>query len=83
MAIGMTNVAGIEMPSTDPAFLAVVAVHILLGLVCTVSGLVAMLSQKRIGRHPRYGTIYFWCLAGVFVTASGLSHGTESRLTVI
>jgi hypothetical protein len=32
-----------------------------------------MLSQKRAGRHPRYGTIYFWCLAGVFLTASGLS----------
>src|SRR5450432_3588021 len=69
----MTNLAGIEIPSNDPAFLAVVGIHILLGLACTVTGLAAMLSQKRAGRHPRYGTIYFWCLAGVFLTATGLS----------
>jgi hypothetical protein len=69
----MTNLVGIEIPSTDPAFLAVVGVHVLLGLACTVAGLVAMASHKRAGRHPRYGTIYFWCLAGLFVTAAGLS----------
>jgi hypothetical protein len=44
-----------------------------LGLACTVTGAVAMLSQKRAGRHPRYGTIYFWCLAGAFLAASGLA----------
>ena len=73
MTEGTTNVAGIEIPSTDPIFLAVVEVHILLGLACTVTGAIAMLSQKRAGRHPRYGTIYFWCLAGVFLTATGLA----------
>jgi FtsH-binding integral membrane protein len=70
---GTTNVVGIVIPSTNPVFLAVVAVHILLGLACTVAGLAAMLSQKRAGRHPRYGTIYFWCLVGVFLTASSLA----------
>jgi hypothetical protein len=54
---GTTNIAGIEIPSTDPIFLAVVGVHILLGLACT--GAIAMLSEKRAGRHPRYGTITF------------------------
>jgi hypothetical protein len=73
MSGGMTNVAGIEIPSTDPAFLAVIGIHILLGLACTVTGVVAMLSKKREGRHPRYGTIYYWCLTGVFVTATGLA----------
>ena len=68
-----TNIAGIEIPSTNPIFLAVVGIHILLGLGCVVTGAVAMLSPKRAGRHPRYGTIYFWCLAGIFVTASGLA----------
>jgi hypothetical protein len=68
-----TIVAGIEIPSTDPVFLTIVGVHLLLGLVCTVTGAIAMLSQKRAGRHPRYGTIYFWCLAGVFLTAGGLA----------
>jgi hypothetical protein len=73
MTEGTTNVAGIEIPSTDPILLAVVGVHILLGLACTVAGAIAMLSQKRAGRHPRYGTIYFWCLTGVFLTATGLA----------
>jgi hypothetical protein len=70
---GTTNVAGIEIPSTDPAFLTVVGIHILLGLVCTITGLIAMLSKKREGRHPRYGTIYFWSLTAVFLTATGLA----------
>jgi hypothetical protein len=69
----MTIVAGIEIPSTNPVFLTVVGVHILLGLACTVTGALAMLSRKRAGRHPRYGTVYFWCLAGVFLTAASLA----------
>jgi hypothetical protein len=66
-------VAGIEIPSSDPAFLAVVAVHVLFGLAGTITGLTAMLSPKRSGRHPRFGTIYYWCLMGVLVTASALA----------
>jgi hypothetical protein len=73
MTEGMTNLAGIEIPSTDPVFLTVVVTHILLGLACTISGAIAMLSQKRAGRHPRYGMIYFWCLFGVFLTATSLA----------
>jgi hypothetical protein len=64
IAEATTDIAGIEIPSTNPIFLSVVAIHILLGL-CVVTGAVAMLSPKRAGRHPRYGTIYFWCLAGI------------------
>jgi peptidoglycan/LPS O-acetylase OafA/YrhL len=70
---GRTDLAGIVIPSTNPVFLAVVGIHILLGLACVISGAIAMLSQKRASRHPRYGTVYFCCLAGVFVTASGLA----------
>jgi hypothetical protein len=73
MTDGITDVAGIEIPSNDPVFLAIVGIHIVLGLACTVTGLVAMLSQKRAGRHPRWGTIYFRCLTGVFLTATGLA----------
>jgi hypothetical protein len=69
----MTMVAGIDIPSTNRVFLAVVGVHVLLGLACTITGAIAMLSQKRAGRHPRYGTIYFWCLAGAFLTATSLA----------
>ena len=41
------NIAGIEIPSNDPVFLAVVLViHIPLGLTCVIVGLAAMLSKK-------------------------------------
>jgi hypothetical protein len=70
---GVTDIAGIEIPSTHPVFLTVVAIHVLLGLACVVTGAVTMLSQKAAGRHPRYGTIYFWCLAAVFLTAASLA----------
>jgi hypothetical protein len=73
MGDGTTDLVGIVIPSTNPVFLTVVGIHILLGLACTVTGLIAMLSPKRAGRHPRYGTIYFWCLTGVFLTAAGLA----------
>lgn len=73
MSDGITHIAGIEIPSTNPVFLSVVGLHILLGLVCVMTGAVAMLSEKRAGRHPRNGTIYFWCLAGVALTAGGLA----------
>jgi hypothetical protein len=73
MSDGITVIAGIEIPSTDPVFLTVVGIHVLLGLACVVTGAIAMLSQKRAGRHPQNGRIYFWCLAGVFVTATGLA----------
>lgn len=66
-------VAGLEISSRDPLFLATVGVHVLLGLTCTITGLIAMLSAKRPGRHPRFGSIYYWCLAGVFVTVSALA----------
>ena len=73
MGEATTNLAGIEIPSTNPVFLTVVGIHVLLGLACAITGVVAMLSHKRPGRHPRYGSIYFWCLTGVFVTAAGLA----------
>ena len=67
------NIAGIEIPSSDSVFLAVVAVHVLLGLACTITGIIAMLSPKRSSRHPSFGTTYFWCLTGIFVTGSALA----------
>lgn len=66
-----TIVAGIEIPSTDPVFLAVVlGVHIPLGLACVAIGAIAMLSEKRRGRHSKFGTIYFWCLLALFGSAT-------------
>ena len=68
-----TIVAGIEIPSTSPVFLAIVGVHVLVGFVCVVTGVIAMLSEKRPGRHPTVGTVYFWSLSAVFVSATVLS----------
>jgi hypothetical protein len=68
-----TIVFGVPVPSVDPVFIAVVRFHILVGIVCVAAGATAMLSAKGRGRHSTFGTIYYWCLAIVVVTASGLS----------
>ncbi len=64
---------GIPIPSTDPVFLVIVGIHVLFGLAAVIAGAVAMLSNKGRGRHSRFGTVYFWCLFGVFATMSALS----------
>ena len=68
-----TIVAGIVIPSTSPIFLTVVGLHVLAGVGCVVAGAIAMLSPKRHGRHPTFGTIYYGCLAAVFVSATALA----------
>src|SRR5215470_19303602 len=62
-------------------FAALLAVHVPAGLTSVVTGAVAAASKKRPGRHPRFGTIYFWALAVVFVSASGMAalRWTEDR----
>ena len=67
------NLAGIEIPSSDPVFLAVIAVHIPLGLICVITGAAAMMSKKRRGRHPRFGRAYFWTLLALFGSATLLA----------
>jgi hypothetical protein len=70
---GSTTIGGFTIPSSDPVFLGIVAIHIILGLCAVAAGLAAMLSDKRPGRHPRFGTLYFWFLAALFVSATALS----------
>ena len=64
---------GIEVPSADPLFLAVVGLHVAVGVISVVSGAAAMLSGKRAGRHPTAGTIYYWALVAGFASATALS----------
>lgn len=45
MPTDTTSIGGFEIPSTDPTFLTVVAVHVLIGVAAVVSGAVAMLSK--------------------------------------
>lgn len=66
-------VFGIPIPSSSPAFLGIIAVHVLAGLICTVTGVVAMLAPKRAGRHPTAGSIYYWSLVVVFLSMTALS----------
>lgn len=74
MAYERTTVfLGIPVPSTDPIFLAIVGVHVVLGLSAVIAGAAAMFSTKGRGRHSRSGKAYFWLLLGVFVTMSILS----------
>jgi hypothetical protein len=70
---GVTTLAGIEIPSIDPVFLAVVGIHIPLGLACVIVGALAMLSVKRRGRHSGFGTVYYWCLLALFGSATVLA----------
>lgn len=67
------TVAGIEVPCNSPLFLMVLTLHIPFGLACVVSGGVAILSRKTLGRHPTFGTIYYWSLAVVFASACALA----------
>jgi hypothetical protein len=49
------------------------AVHILAGLTCLVSGAAAALSPKRPGRHPRRGTLSYRSRWMVVASAAGLA----------
>jgi len=60
-----------ERPSL--LFSVLLLVHVPAGLVCVVTGAVAMLSRKRSGRHPRFGKVYFWRLAVVCLSAAGMA----------
>jgi len=64
---------GLLLPSNAPLFLAVIAIHVVAGVVAVVAGAVAMLSPKQRGCHPLAGKIYFWALTVVFVTMSAVS----------
>lgn len=68
-----TVFAGIPIPSSSPVFLTIVGVHSLVGLACVITGIAAMLSRKGRGRHSNFGSVYFWCLFVVFISASGLA----------
>ena len=73
MSQGSTIIGGFTIPSSDPLFLGIVALHVVLGLGAVATGLTAMLSEKRAGRHPKFGTLYFWFLTALFGSATALS----------
>jgi hypothetical protein len=68
-----TVVLGLVIPSRNPFFIAILAMHIGAGLVAVMGGLGAMLSVKGRGRHARFGTVYFGAIAVVAATMTALS----------
>lgn len=66
-------IAGIEIPSDSPIFLAFIGLHVVIALICLVAGLAAMFSKKGVGRHSTFGSVYYWSLSLVFATATILS----------
>lgn len=81
----LLEVAGIGMLFESSAFFPILGVHILVGLVCVVTGIVTIASEKRAGLHPRCGTIYHRGLA-VLVTSGGFlaaAHWTDDRLLLV
>lgn len=67
------EIFGLQIPDAGPVFLATLAVHVLAGLSCVVTGGLAAIARKRPGRHPRWGTRYLYGLSVVFVTAVVMS----------
>ena len=68
-----TILFGIPIPSDNKLFLAIVAIHIVLGIVCVVSGILAMLNKKGGHVHRLSGRVYFWGLVLVFLTVVPLT----------
>ncbi|KFN03635.1 DUF2306 domain-containing protein [Bacillus clarus] len=49
------------------------AIHILFGTICLISGIVAMYAPKRKGKHTEWGEIYHASYVVIFLTAVILS----------
>jgi hypothetical protein len=76
------KVDGMGMLFKSSAFFPMLGVHILAGLVCVVTGIVTIASEKRPGLHPICGTIYHWGLAVLVISAGFLAatHWTDDRV---
>jgi hypothetical protein len=73
MPVETIKVAGLPIPSVSPFFLRMVGFHVVVALISVITGIVAMVSRKRRGRHSTFGTIYYWSLSAVFVSATILA----------
>jgi len=60
-------------------FAGLLVIHILAGLTCVITGVVAMVSPKRPGRHPRFGAVFYGAISLLFATATGMAAMRWSR----
>ena len=68
-----SRVLGDEVGSTAPAFLAILAVHVIAGLTAVITGAAAALTRKGSPRHIRAGRWYYRAITTVFATAIALA----------
>jgi len=73
MADHPIQIAGFVIPSSAPVFVALVAVHVVAGIVCVIAGLTAALTRKGRGPHTRAGLFYYWTLTVVCLTMAALA----------
>lgn len=71
--ITASRVLGEQVGSTAPAFLAILAVHVIAGLAAVLTGAIAALARKGSPRHIRAGRWYYRAVTAVFATAVGLA----------
>jgi hypothetical protein len=85
MSQTLLEVDGIGLPFESSVFFPILGVHILAGLVCVVTGIMGMVSEKRAGLHPICGTIYHWGLAILVISAGFLAaaHCTDDRMLLV
>jgi hypothetical protein len=68
-----SRILGDQVGSTAPAFLAVLAVHVIAGLAAVTAGAAAALARKGSPRHIRAGHWYYRAVTAVFATAAALA----------
>ena len=67
------HIAGTDVGSTAPVFLAFLAVHVAAGLTAVITGAAAALTRKGSPRHIRAGRWFYRAITVVFATATILA----------
>jgi hypothetical protein len=68
-----SRILGDQVGSTAPAFLAILAVHVIAGLTAVITGAAAALARKGSPQHIRAGRWYYRAITAVFATATALA----------
>ncbi|WP_169983847.1 DUF2306 domain-containing protein [Microbispora sp. H10836] len=67
------DILGTPIPNAGPVFLSALAVHVTAGITCVICGAIAALTRKGSPRHMRFGRVYLWGLAVVYVSLTVMS----------
>ena len=71
--ITASHILGDQVGSAAPAFLAILAVHVIAGLSAVITGAIAALTGKGTPRHIQAGRWYYRAITAVFATAAALA----------